>query len=187
MSGHGVGPALIAHSVQAALRSYLEVLDDPEDVLARLERRLAAGVEAGTFLSLFLARLRPGQAGARALDFVNAGHAGVFVARGAAVQRLPVTTPALGLGARSDFAPGPPEPFPPGALLFLCSDGLLEARNPDRDLFGEARLMALLRETGAAGAKAAVQRVVRALEAHVQGAELEDDVMLLAVSSARRD
>jgi sigma-B regulation protein RsbU (phosphoserine phosphatase) len=54
VTGHGVGAALLTHAVQAALRSYLELLDDPT-IVTRFNQRLVAGVETGNFMSLVLA------------------------------------------------------------------------------------------------------------------------------------
>jgi len=182
VTGHGIGPALIAHSSQAALRSYLEVLDDPVEVLERLNRRFLARLEAGTFLSLFLARLDPPSGGRRVLHHLNAGHAGVWRVGGNGTRRLDTNAPALGLAEDPGFALAEPLALEAGDLLFLCSDGLIEARSKARDFLGEARLVRVLEGCRGKGARRTVEAVVRLLESHVGGRPYDDDIMLLALA-----
>src|SRR5262249_14594473 len=71
VTGHGGGAALLTHAAQAALRSYLDLPTEPGEVIARLNQRLVAGVEAGMFMSLLLVVVDPR---ARTVRYVNAGH-----------------------------------------------------------------------------------------------------------------
>ncbi|MFQ5503814.1 MAG: PP2C family protein-serine/threonine phosphatase [Planctomycetota bacterium] len=188
VSGHGIGPALIANSVQAALRSYLEVLDDLGEVLRRMNDRLIRGVEAGHFMSLFLAAAtRVEESDDRwRLRFVNAGHGEVFLVTGSGLRQLPTTHPALGMVPELDFQQSGTESPRAGDLLFLCSDGLTESRNSSRDILGEGPLRRVLERAHGKGPGELVDEVRGMLGRHTGREPLEDDVMILALGFGDR-
>jgi sigma-B regulation protein RsbU (phosphoserine phosphatase) len=70
----------------------------------------------------------------------------------------------------------------PGDTIFLCSDGLIEARREGtEDLFGFDRLEAILREVAGHGASVVRDRVLRELQAWVGEEPREDDLTLLVL------
>jgi len=183
VSGHGIGPALIANSVQAAMRSYLEVIEDLADILRRINDRLLEGVEAGSFMSLFLAHVDtdPARETGRVVQFVNAGHGCAYVIQSGDVQVLPTTTPVLGMVPELELGELPRRPLESNDIVFLCSDGLTEARNAERDILGEGPLLDVLRGCHGRSAEQVVAVVRELLEDHIGEQALEDDVMLLAM------
>lgn len=181
VSGHGIGSALIAHSAQSALTSYLEVLHDPAEVLRRLDKRFARGVEAGSFMSMFVARLACGADGKRSLSFVNAGHGCSWHLTKDGVETLGTNGPALGMVEGFEYDAPPARSFEPGDLLFLCSDGVTEARNAARDMLGEARLIEVLSGAHGKSAEALLEDVRALLRSWTDS--FDDDVMLLAIAA----
>ncbi len=181
VSGHGIGPALIAHSAQAAITSYLEVLKEPADVLRRLDRRFARTVETGSFMSMFVARIEHREDGGRQVRYVNGGHGCAWHVHAQGVDALATSGPALGVADGFDYVAPAPRRLETGDLLFLCSDGLTEARNRERDLFGEARILEVLRRAHGKGAQAVVDELRTACEAFSNG--FDDDVMLVAIAA----
>ncbi|HHI79886.1 MAG TPA: GAF domain-containing protein [Planctomycetes bacterium] len=181
VTGHGIGPALIAHSVQAAMHSYLEILEDLSEVVSRMNHRFVAGLEAGTFMSLLLARIE-GEPGARRLSWVNAGHSGAWLVQKAGVRPLTNSSSVVGLDEGMSFPTEGPLPLEGGDLLFLCSDGLFEARNAQGDFLGEAAVQEVLESSHGLGAEALLRRVRDRLGGHIGRTPLDDDVMLLGLS-----
>ena len=184
VTGHGIGPALIAHSVQAAVRSYFEIIDDPCEVMRRMNLRLVDHIEAGTFMSLFVASLHvdPADENRRCLKYVNAGHSGVYLVKRDCVKTLDTTAPALGMMREAVYDFAPEEILEAGDLLLLCSDGLVEARNESRDILGEDEVFKVLEEYRGKGCAATIEALKARLDLHLDGHALEDDVMLLAVA-----
>jgi sigma-B regulation protein RsbU (phosphoserine phosphatase) len=73
----------------------------------------------------------------------------------------------------------------PGDFLVAYTDGVTEARNNDKVLFTEARLLQVLeeivgRETGL-NATAILGLIEKAVDIHVAGAASSDDTTMLAV------
>ncbi len=184
VSGHGIGPALIAHSAQAALRSYFELTRDLADIVHRLNDRFARGMETGSFMSLLIAEVsRGGEGGSgRVLRYINAGHGGAYVCTKEGVREVETSGPAIGMMGGFDYDLRPEIELDSGDFLFLCSDGLTEARNPLRDMLGEAPVLEVLAGCHGQGAAAAIEAVRRRADEHLEGLAFEDDVMLLVLS-----
>lgn len=191
-TGHGMGPALLAHSVQAALRSYLEVLDDPREVVRRMNERLDENMDAGTFMSLFQSTIQEAPASEEEegadprrhfqLDYVNAGHGCAYIVRSEGVKVLDNTGPALGMMGGVPFDLGPREILGAGDLLVLTSDGVVEARNSSRDMLGEGALFEILAAKHGMGCQAVLDGIRNRLQDHLGEEPLEDDVMILVLS-----
>ncbi len=64
--------------------------------------------------------------------------------------------------------------------LFLYTDGLSEAENPDHELFGSDRLLAVLGEPYT-DAETVVKRMQAAISDHVAGADASDDLTMLCL------
>ncbi|MFN6146640.1 MAG: PP2C family protein-serine/threonine phosphatase [Planctomycetota bacterium] len=181
VSGHGVGSALLNHSVQAALRSYLEMLDDPAVIVTRLNERLSQSVEAGKFMSMLLAIVDPQR---RTLHYVNAGHPGLVLVRGGKVRVLEKTGMVLGVLAGQAYEASAPVALQPGDVLFLHTDGVDEAKRAGGAVFGADRLAAVLAKAGSQSAEGVLREVEAAVRAHLGGAGGEDDITMIAVRLA---
>ncbi len=179
VTGHGIGAALLTHAAQAALRSYLELQLEPGEVVARLNNRLVASVEAGVFMSLLLVVVDPK---ARTARYVNAGHPELIHCGADGIRALPKTGMVLGVVGDQEYGVSEPIPLRPGDLLFLRTDGIDEARDAGRETFGEERLHGTLGAARSGSAKAILDAVGEALRRH-QGAaaDPEDDITMVAV------
>ncbi len=122
------------------------------------------------------------------LSFSYAGHHPVLIRRKAASEWMSLELPEtdhpanLPLGVIKEL-PYDQSTFPlsSGDLVFLYTDGLIEAPNPAGDFFEETGLMATLR-SATGGPKEVKNAVLGALNNHVNGALVHDDVTFLAVS-----
>jgi sigma-B regulation protein RsbU (phosphoserine phosphatase) len=177
VTGHGVGAALLTHAVQAALRSYLELIDDLATIVTRINQRLVAGVETGNFMSLLLAVVDPRS---RSLQYVNAGHPGLVHCSANGVTVLEKTGMVLGVVGDQVYRESPPIALSDGDLLFFHTDGVDEAMSRERVVFGD-RLHDVLADARTRTAEAVVERVVDAVRAHAGGTALADDYTMIAV------
>jgi serine phosphatase RsbU (regulator of sigma subunit) len=135
-----------------------------------------------TFATLFAGLLDPISG---RLLYVNAGHTPPYIlgpntAAGRTVRtRLNTTGPAVGLLENQRYWVAETV-LAPGELFYAYTDGVTDARNPQGEEFGSARLEAVLREP-AGTADDLVVKLQAALTAHANGAEPYDDITMLAL------
>jgi len=67
----------------------------------------------------------------------------------------------------------------PGDVLILYTDGIIEARNPQGEQFGEDRLRELLAEYSLLPPGALADRIYEAVRQHSQDTAQQDDITLL--------
>ena len=186
----GVGAALFMSVFRTLLRyeilrmgrDQLSSCADLVAVLNQVNGYMADNhADAVMFATLFVASLDPR---ARCLSYICAGHEQPYVRRHqfAALERLEVTGPALGVFPQATFAVRH-LPFEPGDILLAYTDGLPDSRSPEGASWGLAALEALLADPSLADATAqeVLDRIYDAVRAHMNGADPFDDLTLLAV------
>ena len=180
VTGHGIGAALLTHVVQAALRSYLEMIDDAGSLITKINQRLVDSVETGNFMSLLLIILDPNK---RTLEYVNAGHPGLVVCQKDGVKVLEKTGMVLGVVGDQEYEASPTIDLEPGDVLFLHTDGVDEAMSPDRKIFGLDRLQQLAGQQRRQGGSAntILDEVAKQVREHVGSDLFEDDFTMIAV------
>lgn len=176
-SGHGLPAALLARDVVVGLRMGLEGDLKSGSVLGRLNSVVHASALSSCFVSLFLAELESNGS----LFYFNAGHEPplLFEAGGRAEELA---------GGELVLGPLPDTRFKRrfahidrGSTLLIFSDGLLERRGGDDELFGRGRLEDAARAHLADGAQAIVDAVFDASLRFGGSARWEDDATLVVV------
>lgn len=121
------------------------------------------------------------------LTWINAGHHEPLLLREGRLVRTLHAEPLLPLGLNRALGPGRSaaagnERLQPGDLLVLYTDGVVEARSPDGEFFGQQRLVDMVVRNLATGLPApeTMRRIVHALLEH-QAGDLDDDATLLLV------
>jgi sigma-B regulation protein RsbU (phosphoserine phosphatase) len=166
---------LLMAIANAALKLAIEVDPSPERVAALLNRVLCRTGDRRAFMSLFYGLLTPSSGH---LEYVCAGHPFPLLRRTTGeVEELGRGGLPLGIRdvvelARAEVTLGT------GDLVLLYSDGL--RNQAAREAFGFERLRDLLRV--AAEPQAIHDRLLRALDTHLAGEPLTDDVSVVVVS-----
>ena len=178
VSGKGVGAALLMANIQATLRARLQLESD----LARLADEVDHDVEANTppevYITLFVAILDPPR---RELRYVNAGHNPQFLLRAnGGIERLESTGLPVGLLPGRGFEERAVQ-VDPGDLLFLYTDGAVEAPNEVGDMFDADRLQQALVAASAAGIDEVLVSVEQAIRNFRGNAEPADDATMMAL------
>jgi len=178
--GHGFGPAILAATVQAYLRSVEGTSLGIEHMAASLNRLLSRATEDGRFVTLILARL---DLEALTIHYVNAGHPSGYVIddSGAVKAVLDSTTFPLGLGPDTTFVPNGPVPLADGDLLLLMTDGIAETRSPQEGQFGTRRALDLVIANRARPAHDVIVVLRQAVTGYSQRIGLLDDVTAVVV------
>ncbi|MBI1880278.1 MAG: SpoIIE family protein phosphatase [Chloroflexi bacterium] len=170
----GVPAALVMATTRSILRAAAERLVFPGQVLERANELLHADIPPKMFVTCLYALLDPTSG---RLRYANAGHDLPYRCRADGVEELRATGMPLGLmpGMRYEEKE---TILAPGDTMLLYSDGLVEAHNPQREMFGFPRLRALLADHE--GGPVLIDFLLTKL-AEFTGAdwEQEDDVTML--------
>ncbi len=181
--GHGKAVSAISGWVYDALAVRM---NDPasDDLLEDLNQRiLGRGLDAMTtavVLGFYRddSRVHITYAGHPPLLIRRRGEAGWHVAGAepsAGAPNLPLGVEANVQFVQDRFAVGP------GDRLLAYTDGLLDAPNAGRELFGQARLLAALDEAGQGSLTEVKRHVLEAVRRHAGGPLVHDDVTLVGM------
>ncbi len=177
VSGKGLPAALLMANLQATLRGQTLTLDSAQGCIQRCNKLLYRSTSSEKFVTLFYGILDRDR---HVLSFTNAGHENPFLFSGGGAARLAEGGVVLSILEEFPYAEAS-VPFRPGDLLVIYSDGITEAVNPAQELFGEARLAAVLEEHRHASAQELIDRIIGAVRAYAGPASQADDMTLVVV------
>jgi sigma-B regulation protein RsbU (phosphoserine phosphatase) len=177
VSGKGVSAALIMSSVQAALRVAAPIEEDLARLVARLNALIFRSARGRKYATFFFARYTPSTG---VLRYVNAGHNPPYIIAGNVLTEIGSTGRPIGLLPESSYSEGTIE-LPPGSTLFLYTDGLNEAADPDEIEFGNMRLRQLFVSQSGAATNEIPSRVLDAVTAFERGAKATDDKTIVVM------
>jgi phosphoserine phosphatase len=145
-SGHGIGPAMVACQVRTLMRALSESEGRRADafrLLSLVNARLYEDLPTGSFVTAFLGFIDADGT----MSWCSGGHGPVLTRApgGETIDLHEATLPPLGiLQALPDDRPADLR-LGAEASLVVASDGITEAQNAAGELFGEQRLMDILR------------------------------------------
>ncbi len=139
VTGHGIGPALLAAVCRAYSRATFGQHKGFLESMERINAAVSTDVGEGRFV-MFAAAI-VGVANSQ-LELLSAGQAPLFIYWLQHDRFDKMKAQGLPLGISSEFISDPPHnlPFSPGDLLVLTTDGFFEWANPKGELFGTERL-----------------------------------------------
>jgi phosphoserine phosphatase len=178
VSGHGLGPALIMATVRATVRALLPSHSLPPDLLTALHHTMQPDLQSGKFITMVFAQLDPVT---DEVHFANAGHGPAlhYAAATGKFTELAATGMPLGIQEEEVFDAGRPVPMAPGDVLLLCTDGVVDAENADRERFGRKRLETAVRAYSEQSATEIAHGIGKTLEVFLGGVKAEDDLTVL--------
>jgi hypothetical protein len=179
VAGHGVASGLVLASVRSGLALLMEDADhELGPTMVRLDR-LVRRTARRMLVTLAVARYLREEA---VLVVATAGHPALLVRRaGGAVEEVATPSPPLGTHLPSQVA-AVRVPFAAGDACLLYTDGLVESADARGDVYGAARLAAVLADHGVdGGAQSLCDAVLGDVAAHRGGAPQADDVTLVVL------
>ena len=183
VSGHGFAAALLMSTTRAYLRALALSNKEIDDVVSFANRAVSDDMEGSRYVTLLYTRFARDR---RSLSYINAGHPPGYVmsARGEVKTILDSTAMPLGIMPDGHFIEGPQVDLQPGDLVFLYTDGVIEAISPDETLFGIERALQVLRNNLARSASEIAEALYQAVSAFIGRPVLEDDVTAIVIKVA---
>jgi serine phosphatase RsbU (regulator of sigma subunit)/anti-sigma regulatory factor (Ser/Thr protein kinase) len=175
----GVPAALVMAATRSVLRASAQRLVDPSAVLERVNDHLCPDMPEKMFVTCLYGVLEPASGRFR---FANAGHDLPYVKTADGSTELRARGMPLGLMPAMPYEERETV-LRPGESLLLHSDGIVEAHDPDGQMFGFPKLKAAVARHP--GGPTLIDRVLEDLREHT-GAdwEQEDDITMVTLARA---
>ncbi len=177
VTGHGMGAALLMSNVMAGLQILEDALDEPLELVQRLENHLLQHVEVGQFVTMFVGILDPatGQ-----LVYCNAGHNPPLILKGKQRTELPAGGMAVAMLPGQSRTPSEIV-LQPGETLLVFSDGIPETHDNEKLQYDEVRMEDCLDELGSLPGPEIGKYLLKDVDGFRKNAEVEDDLTLVVV------
>jgi sigma-B regulation protein RsbU (phosphoserine phosphatase) len=179
VSGHGVPAALFMALTYSLLRGEARRASTPGETLRNINCHLLDMNEASMFVTLLYGIL---DLTTHEFTFARAGHDLPLVidADGQVFPQTYALGQALGL-----FESPPLDEqsviIPPGGLLLLYTDGVIEAEDPNREPFGLERLEDILRSCRGNSSQSICEALLNIVRSHIGTPSPQDDITLIVV------
>lgn len=180
VANHGMGAALAMTVARTVYRTHTDSEMSPARVMCKINQALCNINEEQMYATLFTGML---DLSTGMLTYCNAGHLAPYLLSGGKSDPLPVN-PNVPLGLSDWTFEEQQLQLQPSDLLYLYTDGIIEAMNQHQDAFGEKKLALHLKNASNASdtPEALVKRITTALHHHMGvDAEPNDDLTMLAI------
>lgn len=175
VTGHGIGPALLAAVCRAYARSIFAFAASIPVALEHINRALGSALTTGRFITFAAAVCCPGCSD---VELLSAGH-GPIIAYSRSEDRFSrFNAHALPLGILPEFRSDPPTRLHlcAGDILLLVTDGLFEWENCQGEEFGICRIESLVRQSRDLSSQRIIERLHQAVRAFSLGSAQQDNL-----------
>jgi len=180
VSGHGVASSLIMSMVKILLKAYSGKERSPQKTLEYINRTFLTEVKTDNFVTVFYGVM---DINAHTLNYSSAGHCPLLLYDRTAKQFSQLKADGLFLGIFEDMMLNESSlTYKPGQTrMALFTDGLIEGRNRQEEMFDLPRLqLALLRSMDMPPRKA-MEAIIADQKSFCEGKEPEDDITVLVI------
>lgn len=175
VSGKGISAALFMARAMSVVRQYASLGYSPSQILFHANNALSLNNPEQMFLTLFIGIYHQAD---HKLVYANGGHNIPYLISDTLIPLDKAQGMAVAIFEEEEYEEEEIS-LHPGDTLFLYTDGVNEAMNRSKALFGTDRLEDNLKQEDK---EQCVQRVLKAVNAFVQDAPQSDDITMLACS-----
>jgi PAS domain S-box-containing protein len=178
--GKGATAAAVTALARYTIRAIAMHQDEPSTVLSALNEAMIRQLDDEQFCTVACARLKPVEGAGFELTVARGGHPVPLLLRADGSVEA-IDPPGKGLGVFEDPELGDRTVhLGAGDAAVFYTDGVVEARGPDGSLFGEGRLLDLLRSCAGLEAPAIAERLRDVTLEYGEG-NLSDDLAVLVL------
>jgi len=181
VSGKGIPAALFMMTSKTLIKNLAKTGLTPEEIITKTNKQICKTNEQGFFVTVFLCVL---ELSTGKLICVNAGHNPPLIKQSKGEFEYFACEPNLVVGVMGgiDYTSCETQ-LNPGDSIFLYTDGITEALNKDKELYGEKRLINTLNLTK--GINISAENILAEVKSDVQSFTNEepqaDDITMLAL------
>ena len=180
VTGHGIGPALLAAVCRAYARASFRGCGGLMLAMEQINASLAGDIGEGNFVTFVTAVCNPGSS---CVELLSAGHGPLFLYVLKDDRFDEMGSQGLPLGIIATFVSEPPQvlDLSPGDLLVLATDGFFEWANPQDELFGPKRLEQVIRTSRVKHPSEIISDLYQAVIRFSGGTKQQDDLTAVII------
>lgn len=185
VSGKGVPGSLVMTMIRTALRTEARGMKDAAQVLARVNKFVSNDIKKGMFVTVFYLIIDSKK---RSLNYASAGHNPMVLYRAGTNQTYYLNPKGFPIGVQlpqpdyfENYIESDTIKLTKDDILLLYTDGITEAMNGERDLYGEERLQKAMREYGKLSANQFAESLKNDIYSFTEGSPQYDDITLVAI------
>ncbi|MFQ5649218.1 MAG: SpoIIE family protein phosphatase [bacterium] len=185
VSGKGVPGSMVMTMIRTVLRTEARGVKDAADVLTRVNDFVSNDIKKGMFVTVFYLIIDSKK---RSLNFASAGHNPMILRRGSTNQTYYLNPKGFPIGVKlpdkdyfKNYIESETIRLAKDDILLLYTDGITEAMNSRRALFGEERLQKVMSDSGHLSAEDFVESLKETIYSFTEGQPQSDDITLVAI------
>lgn len=180
VTGHGIGPALLAAVCRAYARASFRGCGALMPAFEQLNSAIAGDIGEGQFVTFVTAVCAPGNS---RVELLSAGHGPLFLYVLKDDRFKEMGAQGLPLGIIANFVSEPPKALElsSGDLLVLATDGFFEWCNPQNELFGAKRMEQVIRTSRAKSPNEIISDLYQAVIEFSGGTKQQDDLTAVII------
>jgi sigma-B regulation protein RsbU (phosphoserine phosphatase) len=178
VSGKGIPASLFMVNIKTLI-NYISAGKSPKTVFELVNKKLCKNNDACIFVTAIMGfyNIKKGK-----FTFVNAGHNPPLLKRKNGSFEYLRTKPHIFLAIKNDAEYLEEEiSLEEGDTLYFYTDGVTEAMNQEKELFGEERLLNALNKYKSSSVKDLIENIKKEVDDFAGGAEQADDIAMLAL------
>jgi phosphoserine phosphatase RsbU/P len=180
-AGHGVGAALHMTTIRAFFRYGVDICKGPHSLISSVNKYITKdSFETGRFTTVFYVEIDNEE---KIIKWIRAGHepALLFTPGTGKCEKLVGKGMALGVQANTPIEENEIRGWEKNSILVIYSDGLKESRNPKGEMYGEERILKIIKQNATQSAKAIEQKIINDLNDFRGSIPIEDDITMVIV------
>jgi sigma-B regulation protein RsbU (phosphoserine phosphatase) len=178
VAGKGVPASLVMSRISSVVTNVMAFVDDVGEAATRINNQMCAKAVEGRFVTFVIGVINP-ETGEMSL--VNAGHMPIMIRKvDGTIEEFGEEAVGVPIGVMDDY------PFEvatrtiaPGETCVLYTDGVSEAMNSNKDLYGMERLRQLVHTSPAGKAEELGKTILADVRKHADGYPQNDDITIM--------
>jgi serine phosphatase RsbU (regulator of sigma subunit) len=180
VTGHGIGPALLASACRAYARSGFAAHADLLPAVTQINAAIARDLDPTRFVTFASVSCVPGTG---RLEVLSAGHGPILFYAATSDSFQEIDSQGVPLGILPDLVSEPPTKIQmqKGDIFLLITDGFVEFENPGQEEFGKTRLEETIRKSRALPPDQIIKALYDAVLAFSNGTRQADDLTAVLI------
>jgi hypothetical protein len=175
VAGKGLGAALLMAKLQSTLRAIAQDFDNLKDLGSKINRIFHRDSLPNKFASLVYIESK---VNSKTIRMLNAGHFPPLVLKGSKITETEKGAPAIGMMNNTKYTEQEIH-LEKDEILFIYSDGLIEACNENDEFYGETNFHEILQESKHLACNAIGKKIMLSVDTFVGDQPLYDDLSMI--------